>query len=219
MEDAIGKRFMEDKYVIGVIKDFHLHSFHIPIAPMMIRMNSGWYSQLAVRVQENNASATVARIQEALASLTAYPVNHEYLDDVFNELYIADIKLGKTIGYFAFFAILIASLGLFGLAAYAAERRTKEIGVRKVMGATIPGLMALLSKDFIGLVLISILLAWPLAYFMTMRWLEGFAYKIEFGLGIIVSTALIAMLIAVLTVSYQAFKVALANPVKALRYE
>ena len=218
-EEAIGKRFMDDRQVIGVMKDFHLHSLHLPIAPMMVGMNWDWYGHVAVRVQQANAGTTIAELKEILSAQTPYPVSHEYMDDVYNQLYLAEVKLGKTIGYFAFFAVLIASLGLFGLAAYATERRTKEIGVRKVLGASVPGLMALLSREFVGLVLISIVLAWPLAYLLTARWLEGFAYKIEFGPGVLVLTALLAVFIAVITVSYQATRVALSNPVKALRYE
>ncbi len=218
-DEALGKRILNDRHVIGVMKDFHLHSLHLPIAPMMVSMSSNWYSQLAVRIKPGQEANTIEKLTAVLSPFTLYPVTYNYLDDIHRDLYESDTKLGKTIGYFAFLAILIASLGLFGLAAYATERRTKEIGVRKVLGATIPNLLTLLSREFLGLVLVSIVLSIPIAYYLMVRWLEDFAYKVDFGAGVFVLTSLLAILIAVLTVSYQAIRAATSDPVKSLRYE
>ena len=221
-EEAIGKQFHGDGQVIGVISDFHLHSLHLPIAPLMLSANQGRVGrsgQLAVRIAPTNVPQTTAALLDILDPLTPYPLEYKFVEDVFDELYEADRRVGETIGYFALMAMLIASLGLFGLAAYAAERRSKEVGVRKVLGASIIGLAGLLSRDFLILVSISVLLAVPIGYFAMENWLQEFAYRIEIGPGVFLITAVIAISIAVLTVSYQAIRTALSNPVDALRYE
>ena len=134
-------------------------------------------------------------------------------------LYRADARWGQVIGYAALLAILIGCLGLFGLAAFSAEQRTKEIGVRKVLGASISGIVVLLSRDFLKLVLVAFVVAAPVAYVAMNRWLENFVYRTDVGVETFVQAGLLVLLIAMLTVSYQALKAALANPVKALRYE
>jgi putative ABC transport system permease protein len=144
---------------------------------------------------------------------------YSFLDEDFDQLYRAEARLSELLGYFSGIAIFIACLGLFGLAAFTAERRTKEIGVRKVLGATAPGIVALLSKDFLKLVGIAFVVAAPVAWFAMNRWLEGFAYRIEIGPWVFVLAGALALVIALLTVSYQALKAALADPVRALRYE
>ncbi len=217
MDDVLGKRIRNQYEVVGVMKDFHLHSLHLPIAPLMVRMGDDWYGYVVARVESDAASATVAGLENVLSSFTNYPVSHQYLDDVYRDMYEADTRLGRTIGYFAFIAVLIATLGLFGLAAYATQQRTKEIGVRKVLGATVPNLLALLSREFVLLVLVSIVFAVPAAIFFARQWLENFAYRIELGAGVFILTTLLAITIALLAVSVQAFRAATTNPVKALR--
>jgi len=141
------------------------------------------------------------------------------LDDNLNQLYKKEERLSLVLSSFSILAIVIACLGLFGLAAFATEQRTKEIGIRKVLGASVANLVALLSKDFTKLVLIANVIAWPVAYFAMQRWLENFAYRIELGFGTFFLAAALALIIALLTVSYNAIKAALSNPVDSLRYE
>jgi putative ABC transport system permease protein len=137
----------------------------------------------------------------------------------YDNLYRAEQRVGKLSGYAALVAILIASLGLYGLASYVAEQRTKEIGIRKVLGASVPALFVLLSKNFVMLAGVANLIAWPVAYFVTSGWLQNYAYRISLNAAVFIAAAVLAMLIVLLTVSTQAIKAALANPVEALRYE
>jgi len=136
-----------------------------------------------------------------------------------NKLYQSEQKMGQMIGYFAFLAIFISCLGLFGLASFMSEKRTKEIGVRKVLGASISGIVVLLNKQFIKWVLLANIFAWPLAYYVMSNWLKSFAYKTNIGIWVFILASLIALIIALFTVSYQAIRVAMAHPVDSLRYE
>ncbi len=148
-----------------------------------------------------------------------YPFDYYFLDEAFDQLYVAEQKMGQILGVFTVLALGIACLGLFGLGAYAAEQRTREIGVRKVLGASVGGIVLLLSKDFTRLVLIAFVVAVPVAYFAMSRWLEDFAYRIDLSWPIFLMAGSLALAIALATVSYQAIRAALADPVKALRYE
>jgi putative ABC transport system permease protein len=218
-ETAVGKRFMEDGHVVGVMKDFHLHSLHLPIAPMMVRMSGNWYNHLAIRISGNNIPATLAFITETMDDFTDFPVESAFLDDVFDDLYKSERRLGQTFGYFTLLAVLIASLGLFGLAAYATERRSKEIGIRKVLGASVADLVTLLSREFVLLVAAAFVVAVPVAYFTMRRWLDGFAYRMDLGVDVFLIAGVLAMTVAIVTVIYQAIRTAIADPVDSLRYE
>jgi putative ABC transport system permease protein len=147
------------------------------------------------------------------------PFDYTFLDEAFDRKYKAEEKLGKIFSYFTLLAIFIACLGLFGLAFFTAEQRTKEIGIRKALGASITGIIMLLSKEFTKWVLLANIIAWPIAYVAMNRWLQNFAYRINMGLGTFIIAALLALIIALLTVGYQAIKTARANPVESLRYE
>ena len=149
----------------------------------------------------------------------AYPFNYIFVDDQFNAMFMSEMLISKLSRVFAALAIIISCLGLFGLAAYTAERRTKEIGIRKVLGSTVPGIAALLSKDFLKLVSISCVLAFPLAWWMMHNWLQGYEYRITISWAIFLIAGFLAIVIALLTVSFQAIKAAIANPVKSLRTE
>ena len=149
----------------------------------------------------------------------AFPFEYSFLDEDFDKQYKIDKKLSQIFSYFTFLAILIACLGLFGLASFTAEQRTKEIGIRKALGASVSEIIFLLSKEFTRWVLVANIIAWPLAYFAMNRWLQNFAYRINIGIGTFILAALLALVIALLTVGYQAIKAARANPVEALRYE
>ncbi|MCI0695038.1 ABC transporter permease [candidate division KSB1 bacterium] len=225
--EALGKRLTWSGWktgaVIGVIKDFHMSSMHEAIEPLVLHtipQDRWWRTFISVRLRPDNLAGTLNFLETTWRTFTpngAY--EYFFVDDSFDELHRADQRFGQIFGYFAALAVIIACLGLFGLAAYAAEQRTKEIGVRKVLGASIASVVMLLSKDFLKLVGIGFTVASPLAYFAMNRWLQDFAYRIQMGPEIFVAAGLMALLIAGLTVFYQSLKAALANPAEALRYE
>jgi len=213
-------RVLKEGSIVGVVKDFHLTSLHEEIRPVMLNINPGSYAQLLLRLRPGDASATLASLENHWRTFAPdWPFEYAFLDQRLNQLYRAEHQLGELFGYFAVLAIFIACLGLFGLAAFTAERRTKEIGIRKALGASVPGLVVLLSRDFARLMLIAFVLAAPLAYFLMNRWLDDFAYRIEISFTIFLLAGLAALGVALLTVSYQAVAAALADPVKSLRYE
>jgi putative ABC transport system permease protein len=206
--------------LLGIVRDFHTGSLHHPIQPTALSVLPNFLDTFVLRIDGENLAATVDALRETWRRLAPdYPFDLSFFDDVLQTQYEADRRLGQTFGFFAALAILIACLGLFGLAAYTAERRTKEIGIRKVLGATVSNLVLLLSKDFIRLVLIAFVVAVPVAWYAMSRWLQDFAYRIEIEPGIFLLAGALALVIALGTVSYQAVRAALADPVKSLRYE
>ena len=218
--DPIGKdiNFFDSRRVIGVVGDFYFRSFHDPIAPMALISRQG--DKIAVRIRPGDVPNTIALLKDVFErNTTTQPFDFFFLDDNFNALYRKERRTGQIFGAFAFLAVFIACLGLLGLAAFAVERRTKEIGIRKVLGASAPHLAVKLSREFVVLVLLANVIAWPVAYFAMSRWLQAFAYRISLGLGIFVLAALGAILVALLTVSTQTLRAASADPVKSLRYE
>lgn len=206
--------------IIGVLKDFHFESLHQKIRPLAIFLNRGQTAYLPVRIRPTDISGSISYIEKEWKKFVPNkPFEFFFLDDDFNKLYQSEQKTGEIFTVFSVLAIFIACLGLFGLAAFTAERRTKEIGIRKVLGASIPGVVMLLSREFTKWVLISNIIAWPIAYYFMNNWLENFAYRISPGLYTFIAAAIIALFIALLTVSFQAIKVAMSNPVNALRSE
>jgi len=206
--------------IVGIVKDFHFASLRQPVNPLVIKMNPFWYEFMVVRVRQGAISPTISFLEETWARFVPErPLVHFFLDEDLDMLYRAEDRLGKVFSSFALLAIVIACLGLFGLAAFTSEQRTKEIGIRKVLGATEQGIVLLFSRDFIKLVLVANLIAWPIAYFVMSRWLEDFAYRIDLSWTVFLAAGAGALLITVVTVSYQAIKAALANPVEALKYE
>jgi putative ABC transport system permease protein len=178
------------------------------------------FSNLSVKVNADRAKEAVSFIQSVWSkNFPDHPFDYQYLDDHFKEVYQADSQVSRIVGALAILAIVISCLGLFGLASYSAERRTKEIGIRKVLGASVNGIVSLLSKDFLKLVLISNLIAWPLAWLSLYKWLQDFAYRVNISWWVFVLAGLASVLIAQLTVSFQAIKAAIVNPVKSLRTE
>jgi putative ABC transport system permease protein len=224
-EDALGKKFMIgvdrlEGAIIGVAKDYHIASLHEKIEPVALFYYPPLFSELAVRIQPHNRPETIKFLEKTWNELVPdYPFQFSFLDEEINRLYIGEEQTSKIIRTFSIIAIAIACLGLFGLAAYNTERRTKEIGIRKVLGATVSGIVYLLTKEFTVLVLIANIIAWPVAYYAMSRWLQGFAYRINIELLTFIVAATLALIIALITVSYHAFKAAYANPVEALRYE
>ena len=207
--------------IVGVVKDFHFESLHDAIRPMVLVAAAPWPgTSVLVRVRPEALERTLPLIQ---ARWEAFEPNHPYrytfLDDDFGRLYEQERRLGRIFSGFTGLAVLIACLGLFGLAAFITQQRTQEIGVRKVLGATAPGLVVLLSKEFTQLVLLAALIAFPVAYFALDAWLADFAYHVDISWRIFLIAGLTALGIAWLTVSFHSIKAALANPVKSLRYE
>ena len=224
-KEAVGKPLLlsADARVVGVVEDFHTTSLHSEIQPVVMHMQnfeSGWSpTMLAVRLSPSAIQEGLRHIEQQHKRFSDEPFEYSFLDNEFDEMYRTEQRLGQVFGGFAGIAILLSCLGLFGLSAYMAERRTKEIGIRKVLGANITSIVALLSGDFLKLVLIAFIIAAPAAYFLMQKWLEDFAYRIELGPWLFVGAGGLAVLIALATVSFQAVRAALTDPVVALRTE
>jgi putative ABC transport system permease protein len=219
---APGDEIMKwEKYtVVGVVKDFHRTSLHSVIAPQLIGNDPGRFDELAIRISPENSETTLNLLREKWKEIDPQrPFDFFFLDNLLDSQYGAEERLSDILSAFSVFAIFIACLGLFGMASFAAEQRTKEIGIRKVLGASVPGVVALLSRDFLKLIAVANIIAWPLAYFGMNKWLQNFAYKTGIGVWIFVFTGVMAIGIALATVSYQAIKAALLNPVDAIKYE
>ena len=205
--------------IIGVVKNFNYESLRKNVSPLCFRLgNNRWAS--AYRVETKDIKSLLAQVETNFKRLSpGMPFHYSFLDESFTAMYRDEQRVAKVAFSFSFLAILIACLGLFGLATYMAEQRTKEIGIRKVLGASVSGIIQMLSKDFIKLVLIACVFAIPLAWWVMNKWLQDFAYRINIGWWVFAAAGLIVLLIALLTVSSQAVKAALSNPVKSLRTE
>ena len=223
--DALGKVYRmglnkADGEIIGVVKDFHIASLHNEIEPLVMMYWPGFFNALSVKIQSVNIQQTMAYLEKSWAKFAAeFPFRYQFLDDYVAGLYQVEEQSQRMVGTFSMIAIIIACLGLFGLASFSAEQRTKEMGIRKVLGSSIVGLIQLMTKDFIKLVLVACLIATPAAYYAMSLWLADFAYRIEMSWWIFAVAGGMAMVIAMLTVSWQAIRAALANPVESLRYE
>jgi putative ABC transport system permease protein len=207
--------------IIGVVKDFHYEDLHLPIGPYGFQLNTPpLFNYVIVHIKPGNINAALQSIKNAWHSLNAAePFDYSFLDKDFQKNYDAENRLAAIVGDFTIIAILISCLGLFGLATFSAEQRIKEIGVRKVLGASVSNIVALLSKDFLKLVGIAIIIASPLAWVLMNKWLQSFAYRISISWVVFAVTTLVALLIALITISFQAVRAAVANPAKSLRTE
>ncbi|PUZ26475.1 cell division protein FtsX [Chitinophaga parva] len=204
-------------HIIGVVKDFHFRSMHEAISPLIMTL-SPLNGSLIVKIRTSDVHGLVASLeQQWKAAHPPAPFVYSFLDDRFKETYNAELKTSRTLGIFACLTILVACLGLFGLATFTAEQRTKEIGVRKVMGANVPDIVALLSKDFLKLVLVANVLALPLAWYVMRLWLQDYAYHTSMNVWIFFAAAALAVLVALVAVGFQSVKAAMVNPVKSLR--
>ena len=223
-EEAVGRR-IENVYpqggtIIGVVRNFSYRSLHEPVGPVVMRILPGHLSQLSLKVQTSDLPQTLAELEARWQALVPQrPFVYRFLDEAFAAQYRTEERFGQTFGLFAGLAIVIACLGLFGLAAFTITQRTKEIGIRKVMGASVPGLVALLSREIAGLVLVAFSVAVPVAYSGLAEWLSGFASRVEPAWWMFALAGIGTLAIALLTVGYQATKAALADPVESLRYE
>jgi len=204
--------------VVGVVKDFHFRSLHEAITPLLMVLEPEW--GVIVKVKSPQVAGLLHTMKQQWESFnTGEPFEYAFMDDLYNKTYTAEQKTGSILNIFALLTILVACMGLFGLVTYTAEQRTKEISIRKVLGATVTQVTYMLSKEFLKLVLIACLVAFPLAYWVMDRWLQDFAYRIHIGWWIFALAAIAALVIALLTISFRAIKAALANPVKSLRTE
>ena len=221
--EIVGKKYKQwgrEGEVIGVVKDFNYISLHRNIEPLTMPFEPYASRYMSLKIKSTDMAATIEKIHKIWSSLAPHrPFLYSFLDDDFNRQYQKDFNFRKLFTTFSCLAIFIACLGLLGLATYTAELRTKEIGIRKVLGANIKNIVTLLSKDFILLIAVSMILATPVAWYAMSRWLEGFAYRVEIHFWIFILAGLVALSIAVLTISYQAIKSALVNPVSSLRSE
>ena len=220
----VGGEGTEAFNIIGIIKDFHYESFHEPVKPMVMVMLGGlcpWPEAfVSIRVHTGDMQGTMANIQNTWNDVVSgTPFEYAFLDAIYNDLYQNDERTGSVFTIFTLFALFVACLGLVGLASFAAEQRTKEIGIRKVLGAHAGSIILLLSREYQKLIAISILIAWPLAFFLMQRWLQAFAYQTSMGFWVFCFSGLLALLIAYLAVIYHSLKAASANPVDALKYE
>jgi len=226
-DDPIGKTFTSlgrTFNVIGVVKDFHYESLHQTVKPMALlnlSLNLPWpESFVSVRTNSSNISETINFIESNWQTFAKEkPFEFFFLDEHYSNFYTNEKQTGTVFIIFSFLAIIIASLGLVGLAAYSAEQRSKEIGIRKVLGASVPGIFVLLSRGFTKCVVLANIIAWPIAYYFMNKWLQNFAYRVDLKIWIFILSGLVALAIAILTVSYQTIKAATANPVDSLRYE
>ncbi|MFO7447969.1 MAG: ABC transporter permease [Ignavibacteriaceae bacterium] len=223
IKDPVGQEvdyFTGKKKIIGVVKDFHYWRLHEKIEPVVIMINKIQCWNIAVRISGHNIIPTMDILRDKWKLVfPGWPLEFTFADDNLNKLYQKEIKLEKLAEYLTFIALFIACLGLFGLSAFAAEKRTKEIGIRKVLGASITSIVKIFSKEFLILVGISNLIAWPLAYYLMNNWLQDFAYHVDIGYWVFLLAGGSAIIISLLTVSFQAIKAATANPVESLKYE
>jgi|WetSurMetagenome_2_1015567.scaffolds.fasta_scaffold01820_2 putative ABC transport system permease protein len=219
LKDVIGEQTAFGT-VIGVVSDFNMYSIHEAINPMIIGLNPSMVHEIAIRINTRNVTQTITFLKDSWkATGGTTPFEFEFTNDILNKLYESDIRFSKTIGLMALIAILIASLGLFGLSFLISQQKTKEIGIRKISGAKVIEVMVLLNRDFINWVIIAFVIACPLALYATHKWLGNFAYKTELSWWIFAMAGIIALIIAIFTVSWQSWRAATRNPVEALRYE
>ena len=222
-EEALGRRVTIDGRggeILGVVRNFHFRSLHEAIEPLAIWFWPQEANHLIVRLAPGDTRAGMDHLEAVWGQFASHrPFSYRFLDDVYDQLYRNEQQLGQIAGVFAFLAIFVACLGLFGLVSFTAEKRTREIGIRKVLGASVMGLVGLLSKDFLALVAVAFVLAIPVAWYAMSRWLDGFAYRIDLGPGVFLLAGGLALVVALATVSVQALRAATADPVQSLRYE
>jgi putative ABC transport system permease protein len=222
-QEAIGKRMFLDNsrpgYVKAVVKDFHFASMHQAIKPLVLFPEIRG-RQLLIKTTGTNLAGTMSFLESKWRELVPYmPFEYRFLDDDYNILYRSELQLGKIMGFFTSLSIILACLGLFGLTSYIVQQRIKEIGIRKVLGASISGIVVLISSGFIRLVAISFVISFPLAWWAMGMWLKDFVYRIDISWQVFTIAGLSVVTVTLLTVGFQAIKAALMNPVKSLKTE
>jgi len=223
LKDPVGKSFTlwgKQGIIAGIVQDFHFKDLHQKIGPCILFWKPEWMSQIYIRTTGGHTAEAIAAVEKVWKTYNPdYPFEYNFLDDSYNRMYATDRRTGSLFKVFAFIAIFISCLGLFGLMTYTAQLKTREIGIRKVLGASVISVTGLLARDFIGLVLLAVLIASPAGWYFMDRWLQDFAYRIPVGWWVFPVAGLSALLIAALTIGFQAVKAAMANPVKSLRTE
>lgn len=223
-KNAIGKKvdwaYGKSGKIIGVVKNFNFASMKEDVKPLLIHIFKPWHGTVLARLKTNDLPATMKELESTWKTLAGdAPFKATFMEDDFNSLYKSEQNMRTVLGAFTFLSVLVACLGLFGLAAFTIKQRFREIGIRKVLGSNVSGIVQLLSKDFLKLVIISIVLAVPVAWYAMYKWLQDFAYKTEISWWVFVLAGTLAVLIAYITVAFQAVKAAIANPIKSLRTE
>jgi putative ABC transport system permease protein len=224
-ENPIGKKlhlpfFERQGTVVGVINDFHYQSLHHAIEPLVVIMEPKFYAKLLVCYDSQDIPeviSTIRKVWEEIAPM--YPFEYSFLDMDIDNLYGSERRTGLLLTIFSGLSIFIGGLGLFGLAAFIAEQKTKEIGIRKTLGASVTSIVILLTRNFTLWVIVSNLIACPIAYYAMTRWLQNFVYKVHIGYLVFATALGLALIITIVTVGFQAIKAAMANPVDSLRYE
>lgn len=223
MEDPIGKELKiwdSSRKIIGVIEDYHFESLRNEIIPMAMRIDTGWYNQACIRIAPVGISETLAFLESKWKDIyPEYPFEYRFLDETIASQYRSEQATGKVVTVFTILALFISCLGIFGLSSYTAEQRTKEIGIRKVLGANVASIIRYISKEFVLLVVLSNVIIWPFAYFALKRWLQTFAYRVSISWWMFLLTGAAVLLASLLTVSWQIIRAATADPVDSLRYE
>ena len=221
--DALNKKmlvFADTLNIIGVMADYHQEGLQKPIVPIALRLSPNVKNYYSIKVNSKNLTSTIDEVHKIWNKhFASEPFNYFFLDDSFNEQYKADTLFGSVFGLFAFLAIFIACSGLLGLASYNVIQRTKEIGIRKVFGASTKTIVLLLSKDFVKLILLSFLISIPVGWYIMNEWLKDYAYRISISWWVFLIAGISAIFIALCTISFQSIKAALANPIKSLRTE
>jgi putative ABC transport system permease protein len=216
--DIFGNKYQ----LIGIVKDYHFESLHEAVKPSFINLGFGAnpYFKIIVRIKPGNQKETIAKVQKVYESFNpGFPFAYSFLDEAYQKQYETETRVSVLANYFSALAIIISCLGLFGLVAFTAQKRRKEIGIRKVVGASVNSITMMLTTDFLKLVVIAVIIAFPMAWYIMHQWLQGFVYRIDIGPLVFVVAAASIIIITILTVSFQAIKAALANPVKSLRSE
>ena len=228
MEDPLGKRFVvplpfggdREARIVGVAKDFHFRSLHRKIEPLILVIAPEWFTDLYIRMRPDRLPQTLAFIEKTIRTMAPdFPFDYVFLDDKIDSLYRAEMRIGTLVRFGMILAVIIACLGLYGLASYTAEQRTKEIGIRKVLGASVAEVVLLLSRQFAVWVIMANVIAWPAAYFATKLWQQGFAYRAGNPLWIFAAAGAAVLVLALVTVGTQSVRAATADPVQSIRYE
>ncbi|MEM6831742.1 MAG: FtsX-like permease family protein, partial [Bacteroidota bacterium] len=228
IDNPIGKKIGHSWYpndslgtIIGVTKDFHFNSLHHEVNTLAMEVHSGWnYSEMSIKLNSQNLAQSIEDIENIYAQFVSdYPIDYEFLDDHMDQLYQSDKQMGSVITIIAILSIFIGCMGLYGLSSISIQRRIKEVGIRKVMGASVLELVTILSKNFTLMIIVAFVIASPITYFLLEKWLHSFAYSIELSMFPFLIGGILSLIIALLTISFHVIRAAIENPVKALKYE
>jgi putative ABC transport system permease protein len=211
---------LRDLQVVGVVKDFHYRSMYNNIGPFLFRIYKPYHFYVFIKLDAHQITVALQNIKTVFAKYAPdYPFRFEFMDEAFNRQYASEMELRRLFNLFSALSIIVACLGLFGLASFTAEQKTKEIGIRKVLGAQVSDIVTLTAKEFLKWIAVANLIAWPVGYYLMIQWLNNFVYKVSIGPEVFLLASGLTLLVVIITISYQTVKAALANPVDSLRYE